>query len=466
MYSKIILALPVAIISYGSAIAQAPIPAVLPDPLSDVQTSNPLDPPFFYDFSWRLFIALNWPAQVGPGGVPVAAARGVPDYDKALADTSGPRVWTTWKSRYEIFRLKGAAPFPWASYEGENPCGEGFKNDVLTLSSFSPFADFNQAGQSTRFANPLVAQNHSYVRYEVRVNEREFVSIVGNKWYIARDLPNARTAVPFNVGSTEIKAAWRILKKGEDGSRYYVVHNAQVFDGKKCVFQDVALVGLHIVTKTYSRRQWIWSTFEHVDNVPPKTSEPEPPANVPFSFNNGGLPKALDPAAPPPPVTPMNFQDNPSPMQVVRKYPIDDRIMKTNHDYWGLEGIKGTIWQNYMLVLTQWPTTSNPAGPTNPGEPWPGRTFNLSNATMETYLQDARPDGSFPSCMGCHGRSNANGRDFVWFVTFDAFRPGVRAPSDLFSTKIYRDPSQDSRTLARDPALQSLIEYFEAAEQK
>ena len=464
MYSRIILALPVAITSYGSAIAQAPVPAVLPDPLSDVQTSNLLDPPFFYDFSWRLFIALNWPAQVGGGGAPKASARGVPDYDKTIADTGDPRVWMTWKSRYEIFRPQGAPPFPWASYEGENPCGKGFRNDVLTLSSFSPFADFNQAG-TDGFANPLVAQNRSYVHYEVRVNEREFASIVGNNWYIHGNLPNASTVVPFDVGSTEIKAAWRILKKSEDGSRYYVVHNAQVFDGEKCVFQDVALVGLHIVAKTYTRRQWIWSTFEHVDNVPGLTSEPKPPPNVRFTFNNGRGPNALDPATAPPPVTSASFEKNPSPMQVVRKHRISDETMDMNCAYWALEGIKGTVWQYYMLVLTQWPTTSKSAGPTNPGEPWPGRIFNLSNTTMETYLQDADANGDFPSCMGCHAVSNEEGRDFVWFLTMDAYRPGVRAPGDLFGTKV-RDPSQDSRILARDAALQKLMRYFQAAQQK
>jgi hypothetical protein len=67
----------------------------------------------------------------------------------------------TWKSRYEIFQTDGALPGPWASYDGQNPCGEGFKNDVLTLSSFGAFADFNQAGPNFRLANPLVAQNHT-----------------------------------------------------------------------------------------------------------------------------------------------------------------------------------------------------------------------------------------------------------------------------------------------------------------
>jgi hypothetical protein len=174
----------------------------------------------------------------------------------------------------------------------------------------------------------------------------------------------------------------------------------------------------------------------------------------------------LDPAKPPPPITPMNFQTGPSSMQVFRKHKISKQIMDMNRKYWALPGIEGTIWQNYMLVLTQWPTTVNSAGPTNPGEPWPDKKYNLSNTTMETYLQDADANGNFPSCMGCHGGSNANGRDFVWFVSFDAYRPGVRAPGDLFSTKIYRDPSQDSRILSRDPAIESLIKYFDAAQRK
>jgi hypothetical protein len=472
MNFRVVIGIPIAMLAYSSAIAQGPLappdPVALPDPLNDVQTTNPGDLPFFYDFSWRLFIALNWPARVGKDGKPDAASRGVPDYDKTISETNGPRVWTTWKSRFEIFRPKGAPPFPWASYDGENPCGKGFTNGVVTLSAFSPFADFNQAGEFTRFANPLVAQNHSYVRYEVRVNEREFNSIVGNRWYVERNLPDAATDVPFNIGSIEIKAAWRVLKTDEKGirDRYYVVPNAQVFDGKKCVLQDVALVGLHIVAKTKTSRQWIWSTFEHVDNVPRISSEPTKPQGVPFSFNNGDGPSTLDPATPPPPITPMNFKTDPHPMQVIRKHKISDGVMDTNRKYWDLTGIKDTLWQNYMLVLTQWPTTGNPAGPTNPGEPFPGRNSNLVNTSMETYLQDANANGNFPSCMGCHGRSNAKGRDFVWFVTFDAFRPGVRAPGDLFSTKIYRDPSQDSRILSRDPALQSLIEYFENARQK
>jgi len=36
-----------------------------------------------------------------------------------------------------------------------------------------------------------------------------------------------------------------------------------------CAKADIALVGLHIMIKTHYRPQWLWSTFEQVDNVPP-----------------------------------------------------------------------------------------------------------------------------------------------------------------------------------------------------
>src|SRR5438045_1142973 len=53
------------------------------------------EPPFqfFDDFSWRSFLALNWPATVD--------VRGLPDTTRQVGDTKGSRVWETWKSAYE-----------------------------------------------------------------------------------------------------------------------------------------------------------------------------------------------------------------------------------------------------------------------------------------------------------------------------------------------------------------------------
>ena len=113
-------------------------------------------------------------------------------------------------------------------------------------------------------------------------------------------------------------------------------------------------------------------------------------------------------------------------MQVVRRHPIHAETMAMNRAYWALPGIKGTVWEHYMLVATQWPTVTRPADPQNDGVYFPGLTpppdaprenyqssdppkENLVNTTIETYLQDPPS-----SCMACHHSvSNALGRDFV-----------------------------------------------------
>jgi hypothetical protein len=116
----------------------------------------------------------------------------------------------------------------------------------------------------------------------------------------------------------------------------------------------------------------------------------------------------------------------PEPMQVVRRHPIHASTMAMNRAYWALPGIKGTVWEHYMLVASQWPTVTRPVDPQNDGAYFPGPTpppdaprenyqstdgpkENLVNTTIETYFQD-----SPSSCMSCHHTvSNALGRDFV-----------------------------------------------------
>jgi hypothetical protein len=452
----------------GNAAAQQapPPPVVSPDALPDVPpTPDGQSPfPYFDNYSWRSFIALNWPALTDP------RMRGQPDRGKPFGDAAGPRVWTTSKSRAEIFQPGGLAPSAWISYSGQNPCGAGFPNNVVTLSSFTAFGDFNQAVFSlSNVGNPLIAQTREYARYEARVNQPEFNSIVQHRWYLAANLPTPDKAIPFDTGSTEIKAAWRLLTARDTPAiraRYYVVNGAQVFNvgTRKCEKQDIALVGFHIVTKTPDRPQWIWSTFEQVDNVPGRTSEPKPPGGVPLSFNDSQKPQALDPPRRPPAISPTNPPVvNPNPMQDVRLQNILDDTMKMNRAYWELPAIKGTVWQNYMLVMTQWPTQISPEAPSNDGAPTPTSGSEIANTTMETYFQ-----GDGASCMVCHQISNAAGRDFSMFVTMDAFRPHTPAPADSFSAKVAQGRLFQTvpSSLAEEPMMKSLSQFFDAAGQK
>ena len=76
----------------------------------------------------------------------------------------------------------------------------------------------------------------------------------------------------------EVKVAWRELTDQDDHTRYYV-REALIAgeDGYNYTIATMGLVGLHIMQKTATFPQWIWSTFEHIDNV--SGSHP--------SFNNG-----------------------------------------------------------------------------------------------------------------------------------------------------------------------------------
>lgn len=350
------------------------------------------------------------------------------------------------------------APSIWGSYDGRNPCGQATSNQVKTLDAFETYSDFNQATFApSAFSGPLVAQNRTYTRYEVRVNEAEYKSIVDHKWYRRKFLPTFEHPEQIDIGSIAVKAAWRILTDKDTPAirdRYYVVKDAEVLDVAKsrhnganvCGKQDIALVGLHIFIKTQYRPQGIWSSFEHIDNVPPlgtgDAREPDAKdAQAPYSYYDPSKPQPAPVSSPGSPAAQPVSQTNPpdldpEPTQVVRRHPISAETMAINRAYWALPEIRDTVWSHYMLVVTQWPTITLPQSPSNDGAYFPGtpaekdtpaeayqlpgnggaENRNLANTTMETYFQDPPA-----SCMACHHAvSNTFGRDFVAFVAHDA----------------------------------------------
>ena len=218
----------------NAAMADELAPTLSPDRIEDAPSTR-LDPyPTFDNFAWRAFLALNWPARPGADG------RGEPDRGKTLGDP-GPRVWETFKSSYELFQVgpdgRPIAPSAYASFEGRNPCGDGFDNRTKTLASFVPYAEFNQPGFAPReFLNPLVAQNHTYTRYEIRLNRPEYEAIAASGWSVGRNLPDAAHPADLPIGSIAVKASWRILTDADTPAvraRYYVVRDANVVDVAK-----------------------------------------------------------------------------------------------------------------------------------------------------------------------------------------------------------------------------------------
>ncbi len=417
-------------------------PVVSSDRIDDAPSPEKGSFALIDNFAWRAFIALNWPS------LPDAAHRGLSDRSKLLGD-EGKRVWETFKSDYELFEIgddgRRVAPSPWTSYDGRNPCGGAIDNREKTIASFEPFADFNQPSFAVGApANPLVGVNGAYTRYEIHFNEAEFSAFAANGWAHGQNVPDASHPAHLPAGSIAVKAAWLPMSEAEARAargRYYL-ETAEIVDVAKsleagrlvCSKSEVALVGLHIAIKTESRPQWVWSTFEHVDNVPPagagQAREPDAKdAGRSYAYFDPSRPARLWPPFGSAGAEPVDWTNpprlRPTPMQVVRRYPIHGQTMAMNRAYWALPGIKGTVWEHYMLVADQWPTSADPPAPTNDGAFFPGGTpatdaaedyksvalaqENLINTTMETYLQDAPS-----SCMACHQIvSNSKGSDFV-----------------------------------------------------
>ncbi len=171
-------------------------------------------------------------------------------------------------------------------------------------------------------------------------------------------------------------------------------------------------MGFHIGTKVKGNPQWIWSTFEQVDNVP---TQNQPAEKKHYSFYKPNCSHCTAVNLPPPrpwnPATPHTY-----PSQIERVIPISPATKALNARYQAaLRKIAVTsVWANYQLISTQWPTDANSS--TDPtGIPAP--TY-LANTTLESYIQgDTRQTSS--SCIQCHNNATmTNGRfsDFTYLL--------------------------------------------------
>jgi hypothetical protein len=409
---------PVAIVTSNRVPADVCIPTNFTDVAID----------YFDDYSWRAFVALVWPAG--------SARRGEPDASAALGGP-GARTFETYKALWEVFHHDGSPPtagFDVWDAPAHNACGAkaGFGDAVI--GSFSVLEDVAQFGPG-ELLGPLAAQNGRYVRTQTLYNRTAYDYISAKRLYLRSALPpvpSPRPAEPvlqFPDGSIVLKAAWLDMTGFTDAEkgRYYT-RPVTVRDAGSgtCSVVTMGLAGLHIVQKTPSRPQWIWSTFEQVDLVPPAR------AGAPgrFALHNG----AQDPAPAENPLVLLPLAKEPvKPFNVARASvsPVHPKTAFTNLMY--ERQLKGTVWANYQLVMTQWPrvtgeqsvpvpaSVNGDASHTFPGlGTAAGSAF--ANVAMETFDQERPQLG----CMNCHNQARL-AADFMWSVLDHAYPP-VLAP--------------------------------------
>ena len=399
-----------------------PTPAVssdLPDDvcIPDGFTNIPME--YFDDFSWRSFLAIVWPVAADRRGIPAT---------KPLAAT-GPRVFETYKALWEIFRDDGSAPqsrFDRYDAAAANPCKAAPSFGDVTIGSASGIDDIGQAGIGSLDA-PVVAQNGRYVRTLTLFNDIAFDHIVSHKYFLRSQLPalpRPRPDVPvvdFPMGSVAVKSAW-VDVTGFPAAlvkRFYTrPAMVKAATGGGCSKVTMGLVGLHIAQKTPSRPQWIWSSFEQNDAVPP--AWPDSPGAFVFNDGRGTPMPEKNPlsllALAPEPVAPFN---------VLRGAPLLTSTELTSFSYQRL--VAGTPWQFYKLVTTQWPRLDGnqaifvPASQdgTVPNTfPGTGAFSAFANVAMETFDQRRIEVG----CMNCHNRARMTA-DFMWTLIDHAYPP-------------------------------------------
>jgi hypothetical protein len=382
-------------------------------------------------FSWQSLVALNWPA---------GEKRGEPDAAKAFGElgADGRVVWTTFKQPHQIFLDQGQNPCAcdpktpgcldtcWSSEATAPPiCPSGTAAGSPLLQATSKVGTVADGNVQAVPNVWLTDQSGQLVRYEIRIDRDSFDYIVGNGFFngatqdalpAAFNFPTGADGGP--LGAIEIKAAWKVLGAKDDAKRFFI-EDATIVDTRvdiatgrpdkhgvyptcnlpgegPCCQRKMGLVGFHIAHKVKGRPQWVWSTFEQVDNAPIQGASPDPKAH--YSFNDPACTSCVENANPQRTGAPMTM-----PVQVARATRIDIPLLpKDVNDQWHAL-VHDTVWENYVLVSTQWP--ADPLAVNGDHQPTPEV---LSNTTLETYIQSGKKDTA--SCLTCHSfASGLNG---------------------------------------------------------
>ncbi|WDY60481.1 hypothetical protein [Pseudomonas sp. PSKL.D1] len=443
-----------------------------------VNNFNANDQAFMNCFGWQLFIALNWP--VNPGWPATASLAGEPDMKSTLAQFGVPSepgkpmsvapVWASYKDANDIFLPGAPKPSDWgvqtlvpdgcstqgsltaltvgarkfmnATSEGAINALHGFHLSTGTLATI-PDSVMEASG------GWLTDQSGNLVFFERKVGKAEFDYIVKHALYDAANqlkvaqnqdgntpeglsLPigKAMRALPpdpvpqEDLGAIELKAAWRVLTgKPELYGRYLTtVAWLKRPDTLECTQEVVGLVGLHIINKTQASPNFIWTTFEQVDNVPEPAQTPAqqtPPEG--FAFNNpncGSGPECK------PNVARIQCNGNDctepfprdQPVQTTREHPVPGNLQALNSAVqanFAQHSQGQSVFQYYKLINVLWTQTPTPPSPEPGAKAQAPLSYGpfisegsvpVANTTMETYVQA-------DNCNQCHQYATIAGSD-------------------------------------------------------
>lgn len=375
-----------------------------------------------FDFySWLTFIAMNSPADgkvIGQGPQPGGDAR------TKWEDLQNYRPLA------EVMLGDGSKPV-WGKRDVPDECKPMDRPGKIIFRLGEEA--FNQPFKT----GPLIDQDGNYALFDILMNKPMFDFIVDKGLYSKQGQQQFGETVKFPIGNSPgkdkdtgadipghmgaimLKVSYRILdpiKNANLLSQFHTTDALIYFPGGKatkagpaCVEKKLGLVGFHVGHKTQHAPQWVWTSFEHVSNAPDTDDVASGNLLPRYNFFSATC-KTNCPArndTPPQPWDPdltLKFKGDYR-SQVVREKMIPGFVQREvtdlNKPFRAL--LKGTVWEQYMLLATQWPSDNE--SKTDPlGAPAP--TY-LANTTLETYSQGKIPLAS-SSCMACHGNATTH----------------------------------------------------------
>ncbi|HEY2497163.1 MAG TPA: hypothetical protein VGK24_08840 [Candidatus Angelobacter sp.] len=372
--------------------------------------------PDFDVYSWNTFIALNWPS--GPDGNA--------DPKKTIGSTGdNDTVWEHYRDVSDVFLQGGARPTWNGPVKPPDACKSLNKGSlpVVTLMQIGKnlLTPTVVSATSQPFnTGPIIDQHGVFTRFQILVNKTMFDYILSNSLYSKAGQKAFTPPVNFTSGSIDstgktlvegaimVKTAWKVIAPA-DKARFHsenvLVYTPASENPKypaRCTIQTVGLVGMHIGHKTQSAPQWLWSTFEHVDNAPTDADVKSGKLKASYSYYNPKCKTCKVNQVPPRPWNPTMASTFHS--QIVRMNQFNMPIYAAsaaarNSDAQALlKGVNSkSVWRNYELISTMWPT--------DPKQPFgaPAPTF-LANTTLETYIQGTVPNVS-SNCIECHNNA-------------------------------------------------------------
>jgi hypothetical protein len=428
------------IITEESGVAPGPngegkVPRDGPDPLSSGDNNFLSFQRGFDFFSWLTFIALNKPAD---NKTDIVSAGGA---TKAAWEDPG-----NFKQLGEVMQAGGAEPQTWGERSRPHECEVPYQAEkkasggdpiifYMTEESFDqPFKSGPLIDQNGHFAlfdilmnhdmYNFIKDNHLYSKQGQRQFQKEVIFASGVN--SIQDPVTKEITKPGQVGSIMLKVSWRILDKNKDAAVFGKYHRVRALvyhaaEGKSPAHcdkpVDLGLIGMHIVHKTVDRKQWVWTSFEHIDNVPEQQDVDTNHLGSPsFAFFDAKNPRKPINQLPPRPWKAEDLQ-KPFPegfkSQIARVIPLTQEVKFFNRRFQALLG--GGVWKNYMLVSTQWPSgnpescarvdTDSPIiAKKQPDFTCAAAPTYLANSTLETFSQGSIPLAS-SSCMSCHNNA-------------------------------------------------------------